>query len=104
MLLLVVLATGFALPEQHARSVTGRVTDRAGNVLPGSVVEIENTVTLGIQSYIVHEDGTYFFKELNPDVDFTLTAHYKRFWSKAATLSKFNTAKEAKINLTIPVD
>lgn len=89
---------------QRARSVSGIVTDAAGNALPGTVVQCENTVNLNIQSYIARKDGGYTFRELNPDVEFVLKAHYKRWWSKPATLSKFNEEREAHIDLVIPVE
>ena len=100
---LVLLLVGLAA-AQRARSVSGMVTDAVGNALPGTVVQCENTVTLGIQSFIVLENGGYRFKELSPDVDFVLRAHYKRWWSKPVTLSKFNEKHEARIDLVIPVD
>ncbi len=100
---LVVLTAGLLL-AQRGRSVDGTVTDLAGNKLPGSVVQVENTVTLNIQSYITRADGEYHFKDLSPDVDFVLRAHYKQWWSKEATLSKFREAREARINLVIPTE
>ena len=89
---------------QRARTVSGLVTDLAGNTLPGTVVQCENMVTLNIQSYIARPDGGYIFTQLNPDVEFVLKAHYKRWWSKPVTLSKFNESKEARVDLVIPVE
>lgn len=89
---------------QRSRTVSGTVTDAAGNALPGTVVQCENTVNLNIQSYIVRADGGYIFSNLNPDVEFVLKAHYKRWWSKPVTLSKFNEQQEAHINLVIPIE
>ena len=89
---------------QRARSVAGNVTDAAGNMLPGTVVQCENTVNLNVQSYITREDGGYTFNQLNPDVDFVLRAHYKKWWSKPVTLSKFNESHNLRVDLVIPVD
>lgn len=97
------LMAGLAL-AQRPRSVSGTVTDAAGNTLPGTVVQCENTVNLNVQSYIVRQDGGYNFNQLSPDVDFVLKAHYKRWWSKPVTLSKFNEKHDAKIDLVIPVE
>ena len=99
----VALLAGLAM-GQKARSVVGTVSDAAGNALPGTVVQCENTVSLEVRSYIAREDGGYVFKQLNPDVDFILKAHYKRWWSKPVTLSKFNEKHQARIDLTIPVE
>jgi len=99
------LAVCFTLSVgQRGRSVSGTVTDAAGNTLPGTVVQCENTVTLNVQSYIVRQDGGYIFNQLNPDVEFILKAHYKRWWSKPVTLSKFNEDHDPRINLVIPVE
>ena len=102
-LVLLVLLCGLAL-AQHARTVAGSVKDAAGNALPGTVVQIENMVTLNVQSYVTREDGEYGFQNLSSDVDFVLKAHYKRWWSKPVTLSKFNEKRQARIDLVIPVD
>jgi hypothetical protein len=101
LLVVVCLSSGMS---QRARSVSGMVTDAAGNTLPGTVVQCENTVTLNVQSYIVRSDGWYIFSQLNPDVEFVLKAHYKRWWSKPVTLSKFNENRDPRINLMIPVE
>lgn len=93
-----------AMSGEGARSVTGTVTDKRGNTLPGAVAQLENTVTLEVQSYIVHQDGEYHFKDMNPDVDFTLQAQYKGNFSKKATISKFDGRKEVKVNLMIPIE
>jgi hypothetical protein len=97
---------GFAVPtaSQTARSVSGIVKDRAGNPLPKAVVELENKVTLLIRSYITDAEGRYFFADLSTEVDFTLKAQYKGHWSKTETLSRFNEAKHAHIDLVIPID
>ena len=90
--------------SQNARNLSGTVTDKAGNVLPKVVVQLENTTTLLVQSYITEADGKYYFKELNPNVEFTVVAKYRNYWSKKSTLSKFNEAKNAVINLVINID
>ena len=100
---LMLLLTGLAV-GQRARSVAGTVTDAAGNTLPGTVVQCENAVNLNVQSYITREDGGYTFSQLNPDVDFVLKAHYKRWWSKPVTLSKFNENQHPRIDLVIPIE
>ncbi len=90
--------------SEQGRSVSGTVKDKAGNLLPKAVVELEDRVTLAIRSYITGDDGRYYFGELNPNVEFTLKARYKTHWSKTETLSRFNEAKQARLDLVIPVD
>ncbi len=86
------------------RPVRGIVTDKRGNALNGAAVLLENTQDLTVRSYITAKDGLYHFEGLNADIDFTLKAHYKNWWSHTHTLSKFNEAKNPEIRLVIPID
>ncbi len=86
------------------RSLTGVVVDKAGNALPGAVVQIENTKTLEVRSWIADKAGRYSFNELFDDVDYTVRAHYHRTWSRSRTLSKFNSKENPQLTLVVPVD
>jgi hypothetical protein len=90
--------------ELDLRAVTGVVTDRRGNALPGAVVQLENTATLLVRSCITAKDGRYRFNRLYGDVDYTLKARYGVHWSKAKPLSKFDTSKQREVRLVIPVE
>jgi len=90
--------------QSHLRPVSGVVTDKRGNTLPGAVVELENTVDLRVRSYITSKDGTYNFAGLNDDADYTLKARYRDHWSDSKILSRFNTSPHPEVNLTIPID
>ena len=86
------------------RDVSGVVTDARGNPLPQVAVELENTGNLIVRSYITDKDGHYYFAGLIDDVDFTLKAKYRNFWSKPKTLSKLNASAHPQVNLVIPID
>ena len=90
--------------QSAARSVSGVVTDKRGNTLPQAVVLLENTSNLTVRSYITDKDGQYHFDGVNDDVDFTLKARHRNYWSSKKTLSKFNSAKRPEINLVIPIE
>lgn len=90
--------------QSQSRPVSGMVTDLRGNALPGAVVQLENTVNLSVRSYITRKDGRYFFTGLNSDVDYTLKAKYRKYWSKPKTLSKFDASTHPEVNLVIPVE
>ncbi len=90
--------------QYNPRPVTGIVTDKQGNTLPGAVVELENMRNLEVRSFIARKDGTYQFNGLNDDVDYTLKARYKKWWSGEKTLSKFNSSRHPKVDLVIPID
>src|SRR5277367_5154192 len=99
-----VMFATFAQTASGPRSISGVVTDKRGNLLPGAVVEIDNSVTKDIQSYLVQQDGRYHFNGLNPDVEFVLHAHYKGHDSKNWTLSKFSDSKTLRVDFIIPID
>ena len=90
--------------QNSPRPVTGVVTDKSGNTLPGAIVQLENTRSLRVRSYLTRKDGKYQFSGLNDDIDYTLRAHYRRWWSNTKTLSRFNSSKSPVVNLVIPID
>jgi hypothetical protein len=87
--------------QPNERSVNGEVTDAAGAPLKGAVVQLENTKTLQIRSFIAKDDGTYVFNGLNTDVDYQLSAQWSGKRSPTKTLSSFDSRPEVKINLQI---
>ena len=93
-----------AWSEPESRSVSGVVTDKRGNLLPGAVVQIDNTVTKQIQSFVVQKDGHYHFHSLNPNIEFVMHAQYRGRKSKTWTLSKFSDAKDLRVDFVIPID
>jgi hypothetical protein len=99
---LLVLAPSYA--QFRERDVSGMVTDARGNALPRVAVQLENTGNLTVRSYITGKDGRYHFAGLNDDVDFTLKAKYRSWWSKPKTLSKLNSEIHPEVNLVIAID
>ena len=91
--------SGFA--QSEARCVRGIVTDREGAPLGSAVVQIEDTATLGIRSFITGHGGAYYFMGLSPDRDYIIKAHYGNVWGRAKTLSQFDSRKEATVNLKV---
>ncbi|MGA2715233.1 MAG: carboxypeptidase-like regulatory domain-containing protein [Bryobacteraceae bacterium] len=90
--------------QYKPRPVVGMVTDKRGNTLPGAIVQLENTRTLAVRSYIIHKDGRYHFEGLNDDIDYKLRAKYRNYWSEPKTLSKFNSSTHPEVDLMIPID
>jgi hypothetical protein len=79
------------------------VTDKAGNLLGGAVVQLENTTDLTVRSYITQTNGRYFFQGLNSEIDYTLKAHYMNCWSSQKTLSRLDSSIHRRIDLVVPV-
>ena len=63
--------------EETTRSVEGAVMAPDEKAVVGAVVQLKNTKTLQIRSFITKENGTYYFHELSPDVDYELKADYQ---------------------------
>jgi len=104
-----VLAFAFASAPQkgqqredpNTRSVQGAVQDPAGNLVDGAVVQLKNTKSLQIRSFITQKEGTYQFLGLSADVDYELKADYRDSSSSQKTLSMYDSRKKAVINLKL---
>lgn len=83
------------------RSVTGIVTDAAGAPIPGAVIQLKNTKTLQVRSFIAKDTGEYFFYGLSTDIDYELKADANGKSSSTRTLSSFNTHTDAKVDLQV---
>jgi hypothetical protein len=98
--LLLAAITGFA-EDSHTRSVQGSVTAPDDSLVSGAVVYLKNTKSLQIRSFFAQKDGSYYFHDLSPDIDYELKAEYNGLTSGAHTLSSFDTRKLATINLKL---
>jgi hypothetical protein len=87
--------------EPTEKSVSGVVTDADNKPLPGAVVQLKNTRTLQVRSFIAKEMGDYYFHGLATDVDYELKAQSNGKTSPTRTLSSFNTQTEAIVNLQV---
>jgi|SRR5579864_4302747 len=87
--------------DQNVRSVQGTVSDANDNAIDGAVVQLKNTKTLQIRSFITKDHGEYYFHGLSRDVDYELRADYKGTASANKTLSSFDSRKQAVINLKL---
>lgn len=85
--------------ENSTRSVEGTVFDGAKQPVPGAVVQIEDTKTLQIRSFIADKDGKYHFTGLSPNVDYSLRAEHDGQSSGSKRLDVFNTKHIANIDL-----
>jgi Carboxypeptidase regulatory-like domain len=87
--------------DANVRTVQGVVSDSKENAVDGAVVQLKNTKTLQIRSFITKEHGSYYFYGLSPDVDYELRAEYQGAASSTKTLSAFDSRKQAVINLKL---
>jgi hypothetical protein len=93
------IAQGKQQPTE--RSVSGIVTDENGAPISGAVVQLKNTKTLQVRSYIADAKGAYVFHGLSTDVDYELRPELNGKFGQTRTLSSFDTHAEATINLKL---
>ena len=89
--------------EAQTRSVQGVVSRDGDTPVAGAVVQLKNTKTLQIRSFITKENGAYYFHELSPDIDYELSASDKATGeaSGTKTLSSFDSRTNAILNLKL---
>jgi|HubBroStandDraft_2_1064218.scaffolds.fasta_scaffold999938_2 hypothetical protein len=83
------------------RTMEGVVTAAAGQPAGNAVVQLKNTKTLQIRSFITSADGRYHFAGLGTDVEYQVKAQRDGATSPWKTLSVFNTKKTAVIHLKL---
>jgi hypothetical protein len=83
------------------RPVTGFVTDAEGKPVVGAIVQLKNTRTLQVRSFITREKGDYYFAGLSKDVDYELKAQLNGHSSPSRTLSSFDPKEQPVMNLQI---
>jgi hypothetical protein len=81
--------------------LAGFVTDTDGKPIVGAVVQLKNTRTLQVRSYITRDKGDYYFSGLNKDVDYEVKAQSEGRTSPTRTLSSFDTKPQPVLNLQI---
>ena len=87
--------------EGTTRSLTGTVKDEQDNPANGAVVQLKDTKSLQVRSFITRDDGVYHFHGLSADVDYQVKADRKGATSGVKTLSVFDSRKTAVINLKL---
>jgi hypothetical protein len=97
----VVFGQGKKSKEPTEKSVSGIVTDEDGTPVQGAVVQLKNTKTLQVRSFIAQQQGEYYFHGLSTDVDYELKADFNGKTSGTKTLSSFDTHPEARLNLQL---
>ncbi len=90
-------------PDENTstRSVQGIVTDAAGHPAANAVLQLKNTKTLQIRSFITGADGRYHFAGLNGDTDYQLKADHDGVSTSWKTISMFDTKKVVEINFKL---
>src|ERR1700681_610059 len=83
------------------RSLEGQVVDPDDKPVAGAVVQLKDTRTLQVRSFITQADGSYRFSGLRADTDYEIKADYYGMSSDNKRLSNFDTRKIAIVNLKL---
>jgi two-component SAPR family response regulator len=100
-ILLAAGAPALAQDDRPTRSVKGLVTDEQENPIEGAVVQIKNTKSLQVKSFITDRDGSYYFHGLDTNVDYQLKARSGDVVSRTRTVSTFDDRKEVVYNFEL---
>jgi len=87
--------------EENTRDLGGIVRNAQEEPIEGAVVQLKDTKTLRVRSFITKSDGKYNFYGLMANVDYEIRADYRDTQSEKKTLSVFDSRKLATINLTL---
>ncbi len=83
------------------RTVQGVVHNLDDASVEGAVVQVKNTKTLQVRSFITKKDGEYHFHGLSTNADYELKADYQGMQSPTKTLTVFDNRRTATINLKL---
>jgi protocatechuate 3,4-dioxygenase beta subunit len=103
---LILLAVGGLVGQRpnediNTRTVQGIITDSSGAPVAKAVVQLKDTKSLQIRSFITEADGSYHFAGLSPNVEYELKAQHDDAKSDRKKLSIFNSKKVATMNFKL---
>lgn len=87
--------------DENTRAVAGTVRNENEETVEGAVVQLKDTKTLKVRSYITKADGVYKFFGLSVNSDYELRADFRELASERRTLSVFDSRKQAVVNLKL---
>jgi hypothetical protein len=99
LLLLLVLCTDWVGAQGIRATVTGRVTDASGAVVPNAKVTVTNSGTNEMRTVTTNDEGEYTIPQLPPG-DYALTAEQAGF-KKLVQRFTLETGQGARVDLTL---
>jgi hypothetical protein len=88
-------------PDDNTGALEGIVFDPDGNPAVQAVVQLKDSRTLQVISFITKEDGKYHFANLKTDVEYQVKAEHNGLETGWKRLSIFDTRKVAEMNLKL---
>ena len=81
--------------------MTGTIRMLDDSLVEGAVVQLKNTKTMQVRSFITKADGVYQFQGLSTTIDYELKADSKGMTSGPRTLSTFDNRQRAIMHLRL---
>lgn len=88
-------------PPENTRSLEGTVLDPSDELVEGAVVQLKDTKTLRVRSYVTLEDGTFRFHGLSTETDYEVKATHEGLSSRTRRLTVYDSRRRANMNLKL---
>src|SRR5271157_5676598 len=87
-----------------SKMLSGTVTNKGDQPLPGAVVYLKNMKTLTVKSYFAQQDGSYRFPQLALNTDYEIYAEKDGKKSSTKSVSQFDDRFSPTVNLRIDLN
>jgi len=87
--------------DPNLRSVEGAVLALDKKPTPDAIVQLKDTRTLQVRTFVTQEDGQYHFAGLRTDTDYELQASLGELKSASKRLTTFDSRKTANVVLQL---
>jgi hypothetical protein len=87
--------------DPNLRSVEGVVLGLDQRPFPRAIVQLKDTRTLQVRSFVTQENGEYHFAGVRTDTDYELQAMFEDLKSGTKRLSTFDSRKTATVVLQL---
>jgi hypothetical protein len=87
--------------DASTRTLQGTVLDADGSPVQQAVVQLKDTRSLSVLSFITKEDGTYHFSNLKNDIEYEVKAAHGGLNTDWKRVSIFDTRKVVVVNLKL---
>jgi len=87
--------------DPNLRSVEGAVLNLDKKPTPDAIVQLKDTRTLQVRTFVTQEDGQYHFAGLRTDTDYELQASLADLKSASKRLTTFDNRKTANVVLQL---
>ena len=83
------------------RNLHGIITDSSHEPIRNAVVQLRNSNTNQIITFITNTDGQYSFKRLDSHTDFQVWVEFRGMRSETRSISMFDSHLDKVINFTV---